>query len=104
MANTSIPTKYVNLKFKNVFYLIALAILLAGCGSHSESHQEHYGEQVFKGQVTKVDYVFSRGVTILKDVEGKAIELKGYPAIPCLEVEIYKLGEYEYEIFRIAKP
>ena len=104
MANTSIPAKYVNLKFKNIFYATAAAALLAGCGSHSELHQEHHGEQVFKGQVTKVDYVFSRGVTILKDADGKVTELEGYPSIPCTEVEIYKFGEYEYEIFRIAKP
>ena len=94
----------MHLKLKNYFLgsLFSLfSICLLGCGgSHDSSHAP---ELVFKGAITKVQYLLTNGYTILTDAEGKTIQLHGFPAIPTGEVEIYKHGEHEYEVFQTSK-
>ena len=74
-------------------------LLLAGCGAHEPMHE---GELVFKGKVAHVQFRLGQGYTLLIDSEGKVTRLEGYPGVPCVEVEIFKRGEREYEVFQSA--
>jgi hypothetical protein len=89
----------VKAHFEKVIIGIFLSLLLIGCSSHRHSE----GELVFKGQVVRVQYMLQKGVTVLVDAEGKTVELSGHPGVPCTEVEIYKTGDHEYEIFEAPK-
>lgn len=92
----------MNLKLKNIFYAGAAVLFLAGCGGHPSAHK---GERVFQGEVARVQYQLTEGVTLLFDAEGKQVaELNGFPGIPSTEVEIYKLGGHEYEVFMTKEP
>ena len=59
---------------------------------------------MFKGEVTKVNYILPQNMTILIDSSGKTTELHGFPGIPCAEIEIYHHGGHEYQIFQSKEP
>ncbi|MBI4027307.1 MAG: hypothetical protein HY360_20140 [Verrucomicrobia bacterium] len=84
---------------KHVAVQVASLVLLSGCGGHAGHHQD---ETIFKGRVMKVEYILTRGVTVLTDSEGKRTELQGHPGVPCAEIEIHRRGQYEYEVFQAA--
>jgi hypothetical protein len=92
----------VNRNFKSLSQSLFIfgALCLSGCGSHEPvSHEE---APIFKGQVAKVEYRLTEGVTVIIDSEGKQTKLEGHPGIPCTEVEIFQHGK-EYEIFQVVK-
>ena len=48
--------------------------------------------------------MFTQGITVLVDNQGKTTELLGFPSVPCAEVEIYRQGDHEYEVFQAKEP
>lgn len=92
----------MNLQLKSIVPFIALPFLLIGCGGeHSPSHE---GKTLFKGRIVKVEYMLTRGHTILIDENGQEITLQGFPGIPTGEVEIYEKGHREYKVFQAPIP
>lgn len=87
--------------FRHALGISIILILLVGCGSHTLPHSS---ELVFKGEVVKVDYMLTRGITILMDRDGKTTTLAGFPSVPCSEVEIYHRGHHNYQVFQAKEP
>jgi len=91
----------MNRTLNRIILLASAALLLAGCGGH-DGHAEH-GQLVFKGKVTRVEYILTRGVTVITDADGKTTELEGHPGIPRAEVEIWRSAEGHYLVLQAPK-
>ncbi len=77
--------------------ILFLLIVFTGC---SQQHSPETEEIVFKGKVVQIQHRLGQGYTLLIDSEGKTIRLEGYVGVPLGEVEIYRHGQWHYEVFQ----